>query len=95
MQATISYRTILSSEVKQMTEAKQQQAKALVLGGGGTTGIAWEMGILFQPKLAASRVACLLRASGVSGENNTQSPAVDYYAQTCHQVIKSAYCICA
>lgn len=29
-----------------MREAKQQQAKALVLGGGGTTGIAWEMGIL-------------------------------------------------
>ncbi len=26
--------------------AKQQQTKALVLGGGGTTGIAWEMGIL-------------------------------------------------
>ncbi len=29
-----------------MTEAKQQRTKALVLGGGGTTGIAWEMGIL-------------------------------------------------
>jgi NTE family protein len=29
-----------------MTEAKQHQTKALVLGGGGTTGIAWEMGIL-------------------------------------------------
>jgi NTE family protein len=29
-----------------MTEATQQQTKALVLGGGGTTGIAWEMGIL-------------------------------------------------
>ncbi len=29
-----------------MTEANQRQTKALVLGGGGTTGIAWEMGIL-------------------------------------------------
>ena len=29
-----------------MTEANQQRTKALVLGGGGTTGIAWEMGIL-------------------------------------------------
>ncbi len=29
-----------------MTEANQQHSKALVLGGGGTTGIAWEMGIL-------------------------------------------------
>lgn len=29
-----------------MAEIKQQQTKALVLGGGGTTGIAWEMGIL-------------------------------------------------
>jgi len=29
-----------------MTEVKQQQTNALVLGGGGTTGIAWEMGIL-------------------------------------------------
>ncbi len=29
-----------------MTEAKQPQTKALVLGGGGTTGVAWEMGIL-------------------------------------------------
>ncbi len=29
-----------------MTEVHQQHAKALVLGGGGTTGIAWEMGIL-------------------------------------------------
>ena len=29
-----------------MTEASQRQAKALVLGGGGTTGIAWEIGIL-------------------------------------------------
>ncbi len=27
-------------------EGKKQQEKALVLGGGGTTGIAWEMGIL-------------------------------------------------
>ena len=29
-----------------MTETTQQPTKALVLGGGGTTGIAWEMGIL-------------------------------------------------
>ncbi len=29
-----------------MTEVEQQHTKALVLGGGGTTGIAWEMGIL-------------------------------------------------
>ena len=29
-----------------MTEANQQPSKALVLGGGGTTGIAWEIGIL-------------------------------------------------
>ncbi|HVB75124.1 MAG TPA: patatin-like phospholipase family protein, partial [Ktedonobacteraceae bacterium] len=29
-----------------MTEANQKQTKALVLGGGGTTGIAWEMGII-------------------------------------------------
>ena len=29
-----------------MTEANQRHTKALVLGGGGTTGIAWEMGIL-------------------------------------------------
>ncbi|HCI81509.1 MAG TPA: alpha/beta hydrolase [Ktedonobacter sp.] len=29
-----------------MTETTQQQTKALVLGGGGTTGIAWEIGIL-------------------------------------------------
>lgn len=29
-----------------MTETIQQQTKALVLGGGGTTGIAWEMGML-------------------------------------------------
>jgi len=29
-----------------MTEFNQREAKALVLGGGGTTGIAWEMGIL-------------------------------------------------
>src|ERR1700732_1129522 len=29
-----------------MTEANQQQTKSLVLGGGGTTGIAWEMGII-------------------------------------------------
>lgn len=29
-----------------MTETNHQQMKALVLGGGGTTGIAWEMGIL-------------------------------------------------
>ncbi len=29
-----------------MTEELQQHARALVLGGGGTTGIAWEMGIL-------------------------------------------------
>ncbi len=29
-----------------MTETNQQHTKALVLGGGGTTGIAWEMGIL-------------------------------------------------
>lgn len=29
-----------------MTETTQQQTKALVLGGGGTTGIAWELGIL-------------------------------------------------
>jgi hypothetical protein len=27
-----------------MTETKKQPTKALVLGGGGTTGIAWEMG---------------------------------------------------
>jgi NTE family protein len=29
-----------------MTEARYQQTKALVLGGGGTTGVAWEMGII-------------------------------------------------
>jgi NTE family protein len=29
-----------------MTEAKKQPAKALILGGGGTTGIAWEMGLI-------------------------------------------------
>ncbi len=29
-----------------MTEELQQHTKALVLGGGGTTGIAWELGIL-------------------------------------------------
>jgi len=29
-----------------MTETTQQHTKALVLGGGGTTGIAWELGIL-------------------------------------------------
>lgn len=29
-----------------MKETNQQQTKALVLGGGGTTGIAWEMGII-------------------------------------------------
>ncbi len=29
-----------------MTEAKQRQTKALVLGGGGTTGVAWEIGII-------------------------------------------------
>ena len=29
-----------------MIEMNQQQTKALVLGGGGTTGIAWELGIL-------------------------------------------------
>lgn len=29
-----------------MTETKQQQTKALVLGGGGVVGIAWETGIL-------------------------------------------------
>jgi NTE family protein len=29
-----------------MTQVNQRQTKALVLGGGGTTGIAWEMGIL-------------------------------------------------
>ncbi len=29
-----------------MTEELQQHSKALVLGGGGTTGIAWEMGVL-------------------------------------------------
>ncbi len=29
-----------------MTEVQQQHTKALVLGGGGTTGIAWETGIL-------------------------------------------------
>lgn len=29
-----------------MTEGLQQHSKALVLGGGGTTGIAWEMGVL-------------------------------------------------
>jgi NTE family protein len=29
-----------------MTQVNQLQTKALVLGGGGTTGIAWEMGIL-------------------------------------------------
>ncbi len=29
-----------------MTEAKQQQTHALVLGGGGTTGIAWEIGVI-------------------------------------------------
>jgi NTE family protein len=29
-----------------MTETKKQPTKALVLGGGGTTGIAWEMGLL-------------------------------------------------
>jgi hypothetical protein len=28
-----------------MAEVNQQETKALVLGGGGTTGIAWEMGI--------------------------------------------------
>ncbi len=29
-----------------MAEENQRQTKALVLGGGGTTGIAWEMGII-------------------------------------------------
>ncbi|GHO94547.1 patatin [Reticulibacter mediterranei] len=29
-----------------MTETKQQQTKALVLGGGGSTGNAWEIGLL-------------------------------------------------
>lgn len=29
-----------------MTEVQKQPTKALVLGGGGTTGIAWEMGLL-------------------------------------------------
>jgi NTE family protein len=29
-----------------VTEVNQQQTKALVLGGGGTTGIAWELGII-------------------------------------------------
>ena len=29
-----------------MTETHQQHTKALILGGGGTTGVAWEMGIL-------------------------------------------------
>ena len=29
-----------------MTETKQQQTKALVLGGGGPTGNAWEVGVL-------------------------------------------------
>ena len=29
-----------------MTEVNQQHTQALVLGGGGTTGVAWEMGIL-------------------------------------------------
>src|SRR5690349_14445754 len=29
-----------------MTEAEQHPTKALILGGGGTTGIAWETGLL-------------------------------------------------
>jgi NTE family protein len=29
-----------------MTETRKQPTKALVLGGGGTTGVAWEMGVL-------------------------------------------------
>jgi NTE family protein len=29
-----------------MTEILEQAARALILGGGGTTGIAWEMGLI-------------------------------------------------
>ena len=50
-----------------MTEVKQ--TRALILGGGGTTGIAWEMGILLglyaggvdvsSADLVVSRGVCL------------------------------------
>lgn len=36
----------LQKRDQQMTETKQQQTKALVLGGGGIAGISWETGIL-------------------------------------------------
>jgi NTE family protein len=36
----------LQKRGQQMTETQQQQTKALVLGGGGSTGNAWEIGVL-------------------------------------------------
>ena len=70
-----------------MTEAHQQQAKALVLGGGGTTGIAWETGILLGLQdggievIDANLVVGTSAGSVVGAQITSGFPLEDLYAR--------------
>lgn len=70
-----------------MTEVNQQQTKALVLGGGGTTGIAWEMGILLGlhdggiDVSGADLVVGTSAGSVVGAQITSGHPLEDFYAR--------------
>jgi len=70
-----------------MTEAKQQHTKALVLGGGGTTGIAWETGILLglhdggSEVIDAGLVVGTSAGSVVGAQITSGFPLEDLYAR--------------
>lgn len=70
-----------------MTETTQQHTKALVLGGGGTTGIAWELGILLGLRDEglevndASLVVGTSAGSVVGAQITSGLPLETYYAR--------------
>jgi len=70
-----------------MTEANQQQTKALVLGGGGTTGVAWEMGILLGLQdggidvIDANLIVGTSAGSVVGAQITSGFPLKDLYAR--------------
>jgi NTE family protein len=70
-----------------MTEAKQRQTKALILGGGGTTGIGWEMGIILGlhdggiDVTDADLVVGTSAGSVVGAQITSGHPLEDFYAR--------------
>ena len=70
-----------------MTQVNQQHTKALVLSGGGTTGIAWEMGILLGlygegiETINANLVVGTSAGSVVGAQITSGFPLEDLYAR--------------